>query len=136
MSLAAVPDALILNALEQVAQYGTAPRGAAAFLDVGSAGFVDYFESEIIDDLLGSGGATCKMVAGAYGSGKTHLLDLLGDVALRRHPRRVCHAKALPPEMRGRRCRRTPRESARSGATAETAEESRRSLRRTRAGPR
>jgi hypothetical protein len=51
---------------------------------VGSAGFVEYFESEIIDDLLGSGGATCKMVAGAYGSGKTHLLDLLGDVALRR----------------------------------------------------
>src|SRR5262245_12785690 len=73
----------VLNALEQIAQHGTAPRRAAAVVDVGSSEFLKYFETEITNGLLASGGATCKVIAGSYGSGKTHLLDLLEDQALR-----------------------------------------------------
>lgn len=74
----------VLNALEQVAQYGTAPKGYASMLDVGTAPFIEYFDREVLQGLLGGGGATCKIVAGPYGSGKTHLLDLLHEVALNR----------------------------------------------------
>src|SRR5437867_578526 len=74
----------VVNALEQVAQYGTAPKGYAGMLDVGTTPFIEYVDREVIQGLLASGGATCKIVAGPYGSGKSHLLDLLHELALRR----------------------------------------------------
>lgn len=74
----------IVDALEQLAQYGVPGPGTAALLDVGSAAFVHYFEDEVLDSLVFHGGATCKIFEGAYGSGKTHLLQLLDDLARRR----------------------------------------------------
>ena len=74
----------ILDALEQLAQFGVPSPGSAGIFDVGTAAFVQYFEEEILNDLVAAGGATCKIVEGAYGSGKTHLLQLLEDSALKR----------------------------------------------------
>lgn len=73
--------ARVKRVLEQVSQHGTPPRGAASLLDVGTAPFREYFEREVLDDLVAVGGATCKLIEGAYGSGKTHLLDLLDESA-------------------------------------------------------
>jgi len=72
----------VLAALEQVSQYGTPPRGRTRLLDVGSDHFCAYFERELINGLTAFGGATTKFVEGEYGSGKTHLLDLLHELAV------------------------------------------------------
>lgn len=53
-------------------------------MDIGTDRYLEYFESEVIDGLLAQGGATCKFIAGNYGSGKTHVLDLLHERALAR----------------------------------------------------
>lgn len=75
----------IRTALEQVAQYGVPGDPAAArVLDVGSDGYLRYFQEEVLEDLLAKGGATCRFIEGAYGSGKTHLLQLLRELALSR----------------------------------------------------
>jgi hypothetical protein len=82
------PDALdpldIRSALEQIAEHGTAPKGRARLLDVGTEPYIKYFDSEVVEGLLRHKGATCKIIAGPYGSGKTHLLDLLHDLAIER----------------------------------------------------
>ena len=74
----------ILDALEQLAQFGVPSAGAAALFDVGTTRFLEYFEEEVFDALISNGGSTCKIFEGAYGSGKTHLLQLLEDSALER----------------------------------------------------
>lgn len=71
----------VKRALEQVAQHGTPPRGTASLFDVGTERFRAYFEKEVLDGLIANGGATCKLIEGPYGSGKTHLLDLLDESA-------------------------------------------------------
>lgn len=71
-------------ALEGVAQFGIPVAGTARLFDVGSGDYLRYFEDEVLDDLVAQGGATCRFIEGVYGSGKTHLLDLLRDLALSR----------------------------------------------------
>ncbi len=70
--------------LEQLAEHGTPPPGAAALIDVGSESFLDFFADEIIDRLVAVGGSTCRFFEGANGSGKTHLLQLLEERARER----------------------------------------------------
>ena len=80
-----LPDSeLIRNSLEQVAQHGILGDADATILDVGTGAFLTYFEREILDDLVAQGGATCRFFEGSYGAGKTHLLHLLGELALSR----------------------------------------------------
>lgn len=74
----------VMEALEQLTQFGVSAAGAARLFDVGNDEFLRYFEAEIFTDLVSTGGATCKIVEGSYGSGKTHLLQLLEDSALER----------------------------------------------------
>lgn len=74
----------IVDALEHMAQFGVPLRGAAHLFDVGTSGYLDHFQNEVIDGLVVQGGATCKVFEGPYGSGKTHLLTLLEEAALRR----------------------------------------------------
>ncbi|MFN8517275.1 MAG: BREX system ATP-binding domain-containing protein [Thermomicrobiales bacterium] len=79
------PDpATLRSALEQVAQYGVLGHTAADLLDVGTGPFLAYVEREIFADLVARGGATCRFFEGSYGSGKTHLLRLIGDRATAR----------------------------------------------------
>lgn len=74
----------VRDALEQLAQYGVSAGGAAKLFDVGTSSFLEHFQTEVLDGLVSQGGATVKIFEGAYGSGKTHLLQLLEDAALAR----------------------------------------------------
>lgn len=74
----------ILGALEILAQYGVPRAESAHLFDVGTGPYLDYFEHEVIDSFLVQGGATCRFYEGAYGAGKTHLLQLLKTLALRK----------------------------------------------------
>lgn len=74
----------IRDALEQVAQNGTLGRSNAKLFDVGTDHFLDFFESELLDDLIATGGSTCRFYEGGYGAGKTHLLRLLEELAISR----------------------------------------------------
>ena len=81
----AFPDAdVVRDALEQVAQYGTLGSARAGLFDVGTDPFISYFESELLDDLVLTGGSTCRFYEGGYGAGKTHLLHLLEELAVNR----------------------------------------------------
>src|SRR4051812_40870847 len=70
--------------LEDLAQYGVPPAGAAPLIDIGTGDYLEFFGSEILDQLVASGGSTCRFFEGPYGSGKTHLLQLMEDQALKR----------------------------------------------------
>jgi hypothetical protein len=72
----------IIDALETLAQYGIPQPQMAHLFDVGTEPYLNYFEREVIDEFVSKGGATCKFFEGAYGSGKTHLLQLLRQRAL------------------------------------------------------
>ncbi|NLY42550.1 MAG: DUF2791 family P-loop domain-containing protein [Clostridiaceae bacterium] len=73
---------LLRNALEHIAAYGISPPGTSHLVDVGTDAFLSYYQKEIIQDLVAKGGATCKFIEGSYGSGKTHVLQLLREVSL------------------------------------------------------
>jgi len=73
----------LIEILAPVAEFGQpGPRGAA-YLDVGNAGYLQYFQSEVIDRLIAHNGSTCRFFEGPYGSGKTHILKLLRDLAFK-----------------------------------------------------
>lgn len=72
----------ILSALEVTAMSGEPPARYASLLDVGTAEYLAYFKREVIEGLVAGGGATCRFFEGPYGSGKTHLLELLEEMAL------------------------------------------------------
>lgn len=74
----------IIDALECVAQTGVPSNGAATILDIGTKSYLDFFETEILDKLVTQGGSTCRFYEGTYGSGKTHLLQLFHDMAIRK----------------------------------------------------
>lgn len=72
---------LLRSTLEQIAAYGTSPTGTSHLVDVGTEAYLSYYRKEIIEDLIAKGGATCKFIEGAYGSGKTHVLQMLREVS-------------------------------------------------------
>ena len=72
---------LLISALEQIASFGTAPQNATHLVDVGTSRYLEYFNKEIIEDIVSEGGATCKVYEGVYGSGKSHILNLLRESA-------------------------------------------------------
>lgn len=72
----------VRDALEQLAQFGLPSSGMAHHFDVGSGPFLQFVRDELYGDLLSNKGATCKVVEGPYGSGKSHVLQLLEDSAL------------------------------------------------------
>jgi hypothetical protein len=72
---------VLRTALEQIATFGTSPSAASHIVDVGTEGYLSYYKKEVIEELIAKGGATCKFIEGAYGSGKTHLLQILREVS-------------------------------------------------------
>ncbi len=68
--------------LKKVAQYGVPEIAAVMEYDVGSGKFLDYFKEEVLESLIFQGGSTVRFFEGPYGSGKTHLLDLIRELAL------------------------------------------------------
>lgn len=53
-------------------------------IDVGTGPFLDYFSREVLDCLVLQGGATCRFFEGPYGAGKTHLLNMLFGLGLKK----------------------------------------------------
>lgn len=72
----------IISSLEKIAQNGTDDVEIADLIDVGNQDYMNYLENEVIENLIAKGGATCKFIEGAYGAGKTHLLNLIYKKAL------------------------------------------------------
>jgi len=72
----------IIALLEGIAQNGTDDVEIADLIDVGNQDYMNYLENEVIENLVAKGGATCKFIEGAYGAGKTHLLNLIYKMAL------------------------------------------------------
>lgn len=70
----------IISALETVVEVGVPTASAAKILDVGTDDYLQFFKREIVDGIL-KGGANCCFFEGSYGSGKTHLLQLLRHLA-------------------------------------------------------
>ncbi|WP_373061005.1 BREX system ATP-binding domain-containing protein [Gemmatimonas sp.] len=67
-----------------LAQTGTPGGEVALLLDIGTTEFLEYFSTEVLDELVSSGGAACRFFEGAFGAGKTHLLSLLHSLAVAR----------------------------------------------------
>lgn len=76
------PDAII-TALETMAENGEPPPTNISVFDVGSDHYLRFFVEEICDLLVAGGGSTCRFFEGPYGAGKTHLLKLLEERALK-----------------------------------------------------
>jgi len=80
-----IPDKeTLIELLEVLAENGTPKQGIAQIIDVGSNDFLDFVETELLDDFILKGGSTCRFFEGTYGSGKTHLLQLIEDLALKK----------------------------------------------------
>jgi BREX system ATP-binding protein BrxC/D len=71
-----------LLALEQLAEYGVPPAGSARLIDVGTDRYLEFFRSEILEDFVSRGAGSVRFYEGPYGSGKTHLLEVLTEEAL------------------------------------------------------
>lgn len=74
----------VIDALEVVAQSGILGSADPMIFDVGTEGFLAFFDRELLSDLVAHGGSTCRFIEGGYGAGKTHLLHLLRGLALER----------------------------------------------------
>lgn len=72
----------ICSALKKVAQYGVPEIAAVMEYDVGSEKFLRYFQEEVMEAMIFQGGSTVRFFEGPFGSGKTHLLDLIKELAL------------------------------------------------------
>ena len=74
----------LVSMLETLAQYGIPSPRSARLIDVGTSPFVDFVVDELIDGLIAGGCSTFRVFEGSYGAGKTHLLRLIEEAALRR----------------------------------------------------
>jgi hypothetical protein len=72
------------NTLEVLAGYGLSQADTVEAFDVGTDKYLTYFEQELLENLVFNGGATCRFYEGAYGAGKTHLLQMLNRLALKK----------------------------------------------------
>ena len=66
-----------------MAENGEPPPTNISVFDVGSDHYLRFFVEEICDLLVAGGGSTCRFFEGPYGAGKTHLLKLLEERALK-----------------------------------------------------
>ncbi len=73
----------IINTLEILTQHGHPNLDSVHWVDVGTDKYLSFFEKEILKSLIFKGGSTCRFFEGSYGSGKTHLLQLLHRSALK-----------------------------------------------------
>jgi len=73
------------EALKEIVTLGVPPKPELIHLiDVGSNKFLDFFEKEVLESYVTNGGATCRFFEASYGGGKSHLLQLLHYLAIRR----------------------------------------------------
>jgi len=72
---------LALNIIQVLASSGTPPPKGVRYFNVGNHSLLNTLETYYFSSYLKYGGATYKMVVGEYGSGKSHFLYCLRDLA-------------------------------------------------------
>lgn len=75
------PKDEMIGILSSLAGYGAATKDAVQIIDVGTAPFLEYFKTELFSDYIEKGGATCRFFEGSAGSGKTHIIRLIENIA-------------------------------------------------------
>lgn len=75
------PKDEMIGILSSLAGYGAATKDAVQIIDVGTAPFLKYFKTELFSDYIEKGGATCRFFEGSAGSGKTHIIRLIENIA-------------------------------------------------------
>jgi len=67
--------------IDAVGSHGNPPEYGYQFFTVGLDSYLKVTEEEYLSSLIKSGGSSFKMVIGGYGSGKTHFLYSIRDLA-------------------------------------------------------
>lgn len=67
--------------IEVLGQSGTPPSHGVSYYNVGNASLLNALDEHYLKDYLPEGGATFKLVVGGYGSGKSHFLYCVRDLA-------------------------------------------------------
>lgn len=76
--------ALARQIIETLGSYGTPPGRGVQYFNVGNQSLLNTLDQFYFSSYLQEGGATYKMVVGDYGSGKSHFLYCLRDIAWER----------------------------------------------------
>jgi hypothetical protein len=76
---------LARKVLAQMGENGTPPERGIAFVNAGNQSYLQILDRVYISELLRDGGSTFKLVQGTYGSGKTHFLYCVRDLAWHRN---------------------------------------------------
>jgi hypothetical protein len=71
--------------IEILGSFGTPPARGIQYFNVGNRSLLDAIDEFYLSSYLQDGGAALKMVVGDYGSGKSHFLYCLRDIAWERN---------------------------------------------------
>lgn len=72
---------LARHIIELLGSYGTPPQRGVQYFNVGNTSLLEALDKFYLSSYLQDGGASYKMVVGDYGSGKSHFLYCLRDLA-------------------------------------------------------
>ena len=72
---------LARHIIEVLGSSGTPPQKGVQYFNVGNASLLNALDEFYLNSYLQDGGAAYKMVIGDYGSGKSHFLYCLRDIA-------------------------------------------------------
>jgi len=67
--------------IETLASSGTPPEYGFQYFTVGLDDYLSVIEKEYLESYIKNGGSSFKLIVGTYGSGKTHLLYCIRDLA-------------------------------------------------------
>ncbi|MCB0123556.1 MAG: DUF2791 family P-loop domain-containing protein, partial [Caldilineaceae bacterium] len=80
----ALTQSLARQIIEVLGSSGTPPTKGVQYFNVGNTSLLDALDQSYLSSYLQDGGAAYKMVIGDYGSGKSHFLYCLRDLAWER----------------------------------------------------
>jgi hypothetical protein len=84
MSQTNISSPLARHIIETLGSFGTPPTRGVQHFNVGNQSLLDALDTFYLSSYLQDGGAAYKMVVGDYGSGKSHFLYCLRDIAWER----------------------------------------------------
>lgn len=85
MNETTIPKPLARHIIETLGSFGTPPTRGVQHFNVGNQSLLNALDEFYLSSYLQDGGAAYKMVIGDYGSGKSHFLYCLRDVAWARN---------------------------------------------------
>jgi hypothetical protein len=80
-----ISRSLARHVIEILGSFGTPPARGVQHFNVGNQSLLEALDRFYLSSYLQDGGAAYKMVVGDYGSGKSHFLYCLRDIAWARH---------------------------------------------------